>query len=123
MEFATRLGRARFVNGLARCITADAGLSTTDSVAFERCKQEGVKLFKPELGGSYEVFNVRPLEHKILNYCVQDVVYLPVLWQVYNAKIGARMQARVVAETKRRVEMTKRADYRGFGRNMALGPW
>ena len=41
----------------------------------------------PERGGSFEIFDRRPIRQKILAYCVQDVVYLPSLFDKYNAKL------------------------------------
>jgi hypothetical protein len=43
-------------------------------------KGKSKRLFAPELGGSYEVFNERPLPEEIALYCTQDVKLMPKLW-------------------------------------------
>lgn len=42
----------------------------------EKVKSEGTKLFVPELGGSYEVWNERPLNPVLVEYCANDVQLL-----------------------------------------------
>ena len=42
-------------------------------------KARGLKLFAPELGGSYDVFLERPLRPEIVAYCCADVAYFGVL--------------------------------------------
>jgi exonuclease 3'-5' domain-containing protein 1 len=85
-------------------------------------KEKGLNLFAPERGGSYEVFNLRPLAQDIMQYCVQDVQFLPRLWQKYNRKLSPRWTAKVEAEVKNRVLISKSATYNGKGRHMALAP-
>lgn len=122
MELATRLGRKRYVNGLARCIDS-AGLSSAAADAFRRTKEQGIALFSPAGGGSYEVFNERPLKVEILEYCVQDVAYLPVLWGLYKSNISASWRARVLSTSSARIEESKKSDFNPQARNMALSPW
>ncbi|KAH8597118.1 hypothetical protein B0O99DRAFT_651013 [Bisporella sp. PMI_857] len=52
--------------GLAKCIEKDLILSTQEK-----------KLIAPEKGGSYEVFNARPLSDAIRYYCIQDIQFMP----------------------------------------------
>lgn len=77
MELATRSFPRRRVNGLARCIENDAPMTAAERQRWKATKQKGVDLFAPERGGSYEVFNVRPLAEDIIQYCVEDVRLLP----------------------------------------------
>jgi exonuclease 3'-5' domain-containing protein 1 len=123
LELATRQGRKKFVNGLARCISSDAGLSWVQLREFEATKQLGVQLFLPERGGSYQVFNERPMRPEILLYCVQDVVLLPVLWRRYGERLSKDWAIMVSNATAERLAMAKSVNFKPNGRDMALGPW
>lgn len=80
MELATRSFSRKYVNGLAKCIERDARLTTYEARCWKASKEKGLRLFAPERGGSYDVFNVRPLPDDIKKYCMQDVQFLPKLW-------------------------------------------
>lgn len=49
----------------------------------ERCSHHDSRNTKLERikGESYEIFNIRPLPNDVLDYCVQDVRFLPKLWR------------------------------------------
>ena len=98
MELATRFKCGMYLNGLTRCIERDAALSFTQENTWLATKESGDKLFEPKLGGSYAVFNQRPLEEGIQRYCIQDVLVLPTLWNVYSRKLSKPWQTRVAAE-------------------------
>ncbi|KAL4934844.1 ribonuclease H-like domain-containing protein [Aspergillus oleicola] len=80
IELATRTFPKRRVNSLTRCIENDADMTFSERQKWKATKEKGLKLFAPERGGSYEVFNTRPLAEEIIEYCVQDVRFLPKLW-------------------------------------------
>lgn len=83
MELAISTCRfLQYVSGLATCIKRDGGLTWKQAEEAKLVKNEGLQLFAPEKGGSYEVFNERPLQPRIEMYCVQDVMHMPKLWQV-----------------------------------------
>merc|ERR1712008_273366 len=56
----------RFVKGLQRCLN-DCGLPAND------VKHLGKQIFSPDLGGSYEVWERRPLAQVLIDYAVADV--------------------------------------------------
>jgi len=89
----------------------------------QRVKDRGIKLFAPEKGGAYEVFNERPLSTDIGLYCVQDVQWLPALYDVYSRKLSNKMSARVARATLERVKESQSLSYVGHGQHKALGPW
>ncbi|KAJ8133014.1 hypothetical protein O1611_g609 [Lasiodiplodia mahajangana] len=122
MELATRPGNKRFIIGLKRCIDKDMDMTTAEKEKWSTAKDEGRKLFAPEKGGSYEVFNQRPLSEKIALYCVQDVQYLPRLWGLYNRKLSAKWTVKVQDETAKRVTKSQAPDFNGDGPHMRLGP-
>jgi exonuclease 3'-5' domain-containing protein 1 len=122
MELATRNFSKRCVNGLAKCIERDIPLSVSERDAWKKTKEKGLNLFAPERGGSYEVFNARPLSDDIMLYCIEDVHLMPRLWREYNSKMVKRWQAKVQQATKDRVILSQTATYNGQGRHMALTP-
>lgn len=122
MELATRTFPKRCVNGLSKCIERDAPLSHHERLTWVQTKDSGLRLFAPEKGGRYEVFNERPLPEGIKSYCAQDVQILPRLWKHYDNKISRKWRERVVTESKARVQLSQSASYCGKGRHMALAP-
>ncbi|KAK3313022.1 ribonuclease H-like domain-containing protein [Apodospora peruviana] len=145
MELATRAPtlHRRHLNGLARCIERDlhpSVLTSRERTAWKAAKERGLNLFAPERGGSYAVFNERPLREEIRSYCVQDVQFLPRLWACYNDKfslvsslkmtaatgpgkrISDEWRERVLEESKARVALSQTVGYNGKGKHMALAP-
>lgn len=120
MELARRSGV--YVNGLARCVEMDAGLSKSAAEAFQKKKQEGASLFVPSKGGSWEAFRERPMKTQLLDYCVQDVQYLPVLWQRYKV-VDDYWRSRIESATLERVKLSKDPGFNLSGPGMARGPW
>ncbi|KAH8621997.1 ribonuclease H-like domain-containing protein [Alternaria alternata] len=123
MELATRSFSKRCVNGLARCMERDLSMTTREKQIWMSTKETGIKLFAPERGGSYEVFNIRPMPEAIRQYCMQDVQFLPRLWQHYSSKLTPRWARRVEDAAKDRIKLSQSSGFVGQGRHMALGPW
>ncbi len=123
LELATRSRAKDRVVGLGKCIRSDARLSTKVQKDWEAVKERGKALFSPEDGGSYEVFNIRPMLQDIIDYCAQDVVYLPILWNVYSQRIGKKWLKRVQQETVKRVLMSQAESYEPHGEHKVLSPW
>jgi len=112
------------VSGLSKCIERDLNLSLRQISECQRVKEKGLDMFLPERGGTYEVFNQRPLSDAIGLYCVQDVQWLPVLYKAYMTKVIARkMSAKIARATLARVRESQSPSYVGHGRHKALGPW
>ncbi|EHK41511.1 hypothetical protein TRIATDRAFT_28531 [Trichoderma atroviride IMI 206040] len=122
MELATRNTPRRFVSGLAKCIERDAPLSYSERRNWMRIKDQGNRLFKPEDGGSYEVFIERPLQRDISLYCAQDVQILPRLWEHYGKKITVSWMQKVIRVSEKRVEESQSPGYTPNGRHKALAP-
>jgi exonuclease 3'-5' domain-containing protein 1 len=122
LELATRGGSRRFINGLSRCIERDAGLTLSEARMWSDIKDKGRLLFAPERGGSYEVFNTRPLPEALVEYCAQDVRILPQSWVVYNSKLQLRWREKIEVATRDRINVCFQAMYTGVGRHMAKSP-
>ncbi|KAF7940741.1 uncharacterized protein EAE97_006927 [Botrytis byssoidea] len=125
MELATRSHSQKFLSGLGRCMDQDL-VQTPEELEFRSAiKKRGVQLFAPEKGGRYEVFNDRPLDPAIVDYCVQDVQLMPQLWNIYNAKLtlmDKRWTTKIERETKARLLLSQSPDFNGKGQHMAKAP-
>lgn len=123
LEVATRKSSRARVAGLSNCIEKDAQLSSEASAVWKATKQKGLIYFSPEHGGSYEVFNSRPMPQDIIDYCTQDVVYLPVLWKIYTQKISPKWMRKVQDKTNERLVASQEPSYEPHGRHKTLSPW
>ncbi|KAF2672683.1 domain-containing protein 1 [Microthyrium microscopicum] len=125
MELASRGRSRKFVSGLAKCIEKDSPISAVAKMEWRATKERGCQLFAPEKGGSYEVFNERPLKPEIMQYCKQDVELLPGLYGVYNAKLRKRGQAfwrvQIRETTKDRIKQSQSPSYDGQSNSKAFG--
>ncbi len=122
MEFATRTYSNKYVSRLSKCIEKDLSLTVAETKSWKSVKERGISLFAPEKGGSYEVFNERPMAKDLIDYCTQDVRYLPRLWAYYQSRLGADWARKVDIATKERVLLSQTPSYNGKGQHMALGP-
>ena len=111
----------KLVSGLAK--TIDRYLSPP--LEWQRVKEAGSKLFRPDLGGSYEVFEERPLDPRLAQYAAQDVSLLFQLEATLERQIGCwgiNWIGRVVAASARRVAESKSVNYSGHGMHRANAP-
>jgi exonuclease 3'-5' domain-containing protein 1 len=126
MESATRKTTAsrRLLNGLARCIEDNLShFSNRQELArWKLTKTNGERLFKPELGGSYDVFNRRPIPEELIGYCVGDVKYLADLRNFFLAQIHNSRHL-VDEESRARVAASQKPAYQPHGQHKALAPW
>ncbi|KAI7214865.1 hypothetical protein KC343_g771 [Hortaea werneckii] len=122
MELASRGFQKRHVNGLAKCIERDSALPFAVRREFRASKERGHKLFDPNLGGGYAVFDERPLSAEIQKYCVQDVMHMPALGELYRAKLCDVWWRKVEAETLARIELSQGRTFNGQGMHMAKAP-
>lgn len=127
MELASRQGSRARVNGLSRCVEYDSGISAGARAEWQRTKEVGTRLFAPERGGTYQVFNNRPLRADIVQYCAQDVILLPKLYDVYFGRFGAPDKLFWLTEvqnaTQDRIKASQSAAYDPHSRNKVFGPW
>ena len=127
MESATRKTTAsrKFLNGLTKCVENNLPMPICGSglVSWKLAKEKGERLFKAEHGGSYDVFNQRPIPEDISSYCVGDVQYLPELRYRFYPHRAYRWQDLVGEETKKRVATSQRSDYQPHGPDKVMAPW
>lgn len=121
MELASRASWKKHVNGLAKCIERDAPISFEEKRRWKNTKDQGCRLFDPALGGSYAVFDQRPLSSEIQSYCVQDVVHMPPLHRLYLGKLCDAWWRKIEKETSERIKLSQSQGYVGRGPHKALG--
>ncbi|KFY38158.1 hypothetical protein V495_06718 [Pseudogymnoascus sp. VKM F-4514 (FW-929)] len=129
MGCVTRRGENRFNADIVECIEKESPVSFAKHPnSFEKkrtwrfAKEDGQRLFAPEKGGRFEIFNERPMKPELIQYCQLDVAMLPGLYGVYNAKLGHRYwQDCVVEETTRRVKLSQSAGYDAHSRSKIFG--
>ncbi|KAM0724106.1 hypothetical protein Q7P37_000286 [Cladosporium fusiforme] len=122
MEVASRTFPKRYINGLAKCIERDSTLPYTVKQEWKASKERGHKLFDPNLGGGYDVFDERPLSTEIQKYCVQDVVHMPALRELYRSKLCDAWWRKIEVETAARVTLSQGRFFNGQGLHMAKAP-
>ena len=127
MESATRktTQSRKFLSGLAKCVENNVAMSFGASGlrSWKLAKEKGERLFKPEHGGSYEVFNQRPISEEIINYCIGDVQCLPELRDRFWNTQATRWRHLVKEESKKRVAASQSSEYQPHGRDKAMASW
>ncbi|KAH2126105.1 hypothetical protein KXV35_007246 [Aspergillus fumigatus] len=122
MELATRRPPRGYVSGLRKCIQREVQMTAAELHTWKVTKEKGLNLFEPGRGGSYEVFNIRPLSDDILKYCIQDVRLLPKLWVAYYPKLMPIWAKRVELAVKDRIILSQSAAYQPKGEHKARAP-
>lgn len=127
MDSATRKTTAsrRYLNGLAKSLESNQVVpsSRIGQVSWKQAKEKGERLFKAEYGGSYDIFNQRPILKDIIAYCFGDVQYLPELREVFWARQSSLWRELVKKESQMRVTMSQRPDYQPHGGQRMMASW
>lgn len=125
MELATRTGSRELVSSLAMCIEQDSPISAAAKSEWYLTKERYNQLVAPERGGCSKALNERPPKPEIIQYCRQNVILLPALYDVYNTKLRQLGQAfwriHVRDTTKDRVKLSQSPGYDGNSKGSALG--
>ncbi|KAK3111705.1 hypothetical protein LTR53_012772 [Teratosphaeriaceae sp. CCFEE 6253] len=122
LEMACRTGARDKVKSLAHCIEEAQVLSQTEAQRWVDRKEKVVHMFDSSYGGSYEVFNARPLDPLLLEYCVGDVTILSTLAASYTEKLTEQWVEQVRVESARRVDASQQHGYLPQGPHKAYGP-
>ncbi|KAJ7176756.1 ribonuclease H-like domain-containing protein [Mycena filopes] len=117
----------RFLKGLVPSLeTYVAPLKSAGVVRnWGRIKEAGLRLFAPEKGGRYEVFEERPLATAVAEYCAQDVALLHELETVLKQRLratGRDWEQKICAESVARVGCAYQVNYVPRGQHKALAP-
>lgn len=92
-ENASRRGDKTYLCGLNNAVRNDAGLGFQRRERWLRVKSE----VTAQMAG--KIFSKRPLDEKTVQYCVNDVVHLPKLNDVYTGRITRNWQSKALAES------------------------
>jgi len=122
LELATRRGPKHVLCGLAACIEKECIMPSPALLKWQSTKTEVVKMFDPRHGGSYDVFNARPLLQILIDYCVGDVEFLPVLSAIYEERLNSHWSEKVRVETAERLEQSRSPKYKPRGKHKMFGP-
>lgn len=121
MELASRTGDKSAVSSLSKCIERDAAISTAEKQAWKAIKEEGKALFDRARGGSYALFDQRPLAPRVERYAVQDVLHMPSLYEKYDGMLTEEWRGKVQLETLARIALSQSAGFRD-GKHLGKGP-
>ncbi|KAB5595240.1 hypothetical protein CTheo_1318 [Ceratobasidium theobromae] len=123
-ELAVRIGSKRFFNPLALSITNDIRPSAGTQQKWSEWISKGQKCISPELGGDLRVWDERPLRQELVNYCLADVIYLPRLLQVYEAKLSGKPESfkKIEQEVQARLKLAEDFAFDSSGKHMARAP-
>lgn len=117
LENASRSDDKTYVRGLDKCVQYDLKLGFVKTNRWLRTKQDIQKLMR------IDVFSVRPMDVKTMEYCQNDVIYLPALHEIYTARIKPEWLNKAKEESEHRVTQARSAEYDPQSEAKKLGPW
>jgi exonuclease 3'-5' domain-containing protein 1 len=105
-EVLTR--KSRGINQLAFFNSLEKSIGVLQDIppTWKICKETGKKLFAPEFGGCYSVFEQRPLDPALIEYCASDVVLLFELQQALPLQCVPLIRK----ESRKRASLSKKPE-------------
>ncbi|KFA60417.1 hypothetical protein S40285_09017 [Stachybotrys chlorohalonatus IBT 40285] len=117
LENASRIGDKTYFRGLHACVQKDLKLKFMEINRWIKNKKEVQTLM------ANDIFSRRPLDSKVVQYCVNDVVYLPALHETYAKRIDSQWMKKAMDESGRRVVEACGPAYKPQSEMKKLGPW
>ena len=117
LENASRSGDKTYVRGLDKCVQNDLKLGFMKTNRWLRTKQDIKKLMHTD------VFSIRPMDPKTIEYCQNDIKYLPALREIYMAHIKPEWLTKAKEESEHRVTQARSPEYDPQSEGKKLGPW
>jgi exonuclease 3'-5' domain-containing protein 1 len=117
LENASRADDKTYLHGLEKCVRMDLSLGFMERERWIRTKKE-VQALMPN-----DIFSRRPLDDKTMQYCVNDVEYLPALRDVYSKRIKSEWREKAMDQSARRVVEACNPAYNPQSEAKKLGPW
>jgi exonuclease 3'-5' domain-containing protein 1 len=128
MELGCRPGpesSKKYVADLAKCVAKSSAIPDPQRQDWQRVKQDAARLFDTQKHGFLHIFSKRPLRSEIEQYCIQNVIVLPGLHDVYDAKLRRPSekfwQVQVQQATKDRIKLSQTLQEQDGSKT--LGPW
>ncbi|KAF1350492.1 hypothetical protein EJ07DRAFT_82546, partial [Lizonia empirigonia] len=117
LENASRSDDKTYLRGLQKCVQYDLALGFMKTTPWVRTKQDVQKLM------GTDVFSIRPMDPKTIEYCQNDVVYLLALRDLYMARIKPEWLTKAKEESEYRVTQAQSLEYDPQSMGKVLGPW
>jgi exonuclease 3'-5' domain-containing protein 1 len=117
LENASRSDDKTYVRGLDKCVQYDLKLGFMKTSRWLRTKDDIKKLMRND------IFSIRPMDPKIIEYCQNDVIYLPDLREIYLARIKPEWLTKAKEESEHRVVQAQSPEYDPQSGEKKLGPW
>ncbi|KAK3948340.1 ribonuclease H-like domain-containing protein [Pseudoneurospora amorphoporcata] len=118
LENASRVGNKTYLYGLDRCVERDLRLGFIEKQHWVNTKNVVRALMEND------IFSRRPLDAKTMQYCVNDVVHLPALYNLYANRItSSGWLAKAMDESARRVVEACGPAYVPQSEKKRFGPW
>ncbi|KAK3989363.1 ribonuclease H-like domain-containing protein [Cladorrhinum sp. PSN332] len=117
LENASRRRDKTYLYGLDKAIQSDLRLRYPDYSRWKNTKTAITALMRSN------IFAVRPLDAKTIQYCANDVVHLPSLRDLYLKRIKPDWLEKAKQESARRVEEVHSPSYQPHSPNKKMGPW
>lgn len=117
LENASRSDDKTYIRGLDKCIQHDLSLGFIERERWLRTKKD-IKALMP-----FNIFGVRPMSDKTVQYCVGDVTHLPELYTVYLERINSEWLVKAMQESANRVLEAQSLGYEPQSPAKKLGPW
>ncbi|KAK3342343.1 ribonuclease H-like domain-containing protein [Neurospora tetraspora] len=105
LENASRAGNKTYLSGLDKCIEKDLQLKFKEVHRLVKTKKEVRDLMATD-----DIFSRRPVNAKTMQYCVNDVVHLPALHNLYAKRITSNWLKKAMDHSARRVLEKKRLE-------------
>eukprot|EP00928_Gymnodinium_smaydae_P011698 TRINITY_DN14291_c0_g2_i1.p1 TRINITY_DN14291_c0_g2~~TRINITY_DN14291_c0_g2_i1.p1 ORF type:complete len:347 (-),score=37.25 TRINITY_DN14291_c0_g2_i1:314-1258(-) len=106
----------RYVKGLQKCLDDSGAVPVPDRLRVQRIKEEGKRLFAPELGGNSNVWMRRPMASKLIEYAAVDVRHLLAIKEMWR---GASTTA-VFRVTRDRLQGARSGPTPAKGEHMSI---
>jgi exonuclease 3'-5' domain-containing protein 1 len=117
LENASRSDDKTHVRGLDKCVQNDLKLGSMKTSRWVRTKQDIKKLM------CTDVFSIRPLEPKTIEYCQNDIIHLPALREMYEARIKPEWLNKSKEESEHRATQARSPEYDPQSEGKKFGPW
>lgn len=117
LENATRTGPKTYLCGLAKAIEYGLKLKYTDRALWMATKNAVTAKM------STNIFAMRPMEEKTVQYCVNDLVHLPALRALYLSRVTGDWAAKVQDATKNRLLEVRSPRYQPQSEDKKFGSW
>jgi exonuclease 3'-5' domain-containing protein 1 len=117
LENASRSDDKTHVRGLDKCVQNDLKLGFMKTSRWVRTKQDIKKLM------CTDVFSIRPLEPKTIEYCQNDIIHLPALREMYEARIKPEWLNKAKEESEHRATQARSPEYDPQSEGKKFGPW